>query len=404
MHTEKRFRYLLVGGLIGLAAFIYGLNRLADQDPDIQARQDAGRTDTTADTKVKGDPEASVTLIEYSDFQCPACAAYYPLTKRLSEEFPDTLKVVYRHYPLTRIHPNAFPAARAAEAAHWQGKFWEMHDLLFEKQKEWSGLSDPTDTFTAYAQGIGLDTERFREDLKDSGLGTAVKADQAKGDRDKVQGTPTFLLNGQKLDNPSSYEEFRKAVEEAVAKNPRSEDRDSGQAFHRHADFAVYVNGRRLDFSQAKYQSGKDAQDKGHEHDEFVHLHDGNGKVVHFHKAGITFGYFFKTLGIELSKDCLKLDTGEKHCADASKDALLNFYVNGRPVESLDGYVPNDLDRILVSYGQKSALTDSAVGEQIASVSDEACIYSEKCPERGAAPEEECVGGLGSACDDGQKE
>jgi protein-disulfide isomerase len=216
--TDNRFKYFLVGGVVLLALVVFGLYRLADSDPNIQARQ-AVSTDTTADTKVKGKADAPVTLIEYSDFQCPACGAYYPLAKKLAEEFPDTLKIVYRHYPLTRIHPNAMPAARAAEAARRQDKFWEMHDMLFEKQKEWSGQSDATETFVSYAQSIGLDIDRFKKDLEDSSVGVDVKTDQALGDRDKVQGTPTFILNGEKLANPSNYEDFKKKIEDAIAKN-----------------------------------------------------------------------------------------------------------------------------------------------------------------------------------------
>lgn len=89
---------------------------------------------------VKGSREAKAVLIEYSDFQCPACQVYYPVVKQLTEELGNEILVVYRHFPLTTIHPNALPAAKAAEAAGKQGKFWEMHDMLFDKQSEWSAL------------------------------------------------------------------------------------------------------------------------------------------------------------------------------------------------------------------------------------------------------------------------
>ena len=90
--------------------------------------------------RVWGSETAKVTLIEYADFQCPACATYYPIVKELKEKYPEDLRVVFRHFPLITIHKNAFPSAIAAEAAQEQGKFWEMHDILFEKQGEWSDL------------------------------------------------------------------------------------------------------------------------------------------------------------------------------------------------------------------------------------------------------------------------
>ena len=104
-------------------------------DSDNRISFEAGEED-----RVKGNEEAGVVLIEYSDFQCPACGSYYPIVKALSEEFPEELLIVYRHYPLTNIHPNAFSAAKASEAAANQGKFWEMHDMLFERQAEWANL------------------------------------------------------------------------------------------------------------------------------------------------------------------------------------------------------------------------------------------------------------------------
>jgi protein-disulfide isomerase len=188
----------------------WGVSRLGSAP----ANGAAGWVDAVSDQDWgKGNRLAAVTLIEYSDFQCPACAAYYPLVSRLSDEFPDQLHLVYRYYPLMQIHQNALASAKAAEAAGRQGKFWEMHDLLFQKQKDWSELSDPTDTFVGYARELVLDEAQWQSDLKNSDVEKVVLAQAEQGNRDGVNATPTFFLNGQKIDNPQSYDEFKRVVE-----------------------------------------------------------------------------------------------------------------------------------------------------------------------------------------------
>lgn len=163
----------------------------------------------------RGNDSAKAVLIEYSDFQCPACGSYYPLVKALHEEFGDSLLVVYRHFPLSQIHANAEPAGRAAEAAGKQGKFWEMHDLLFERQKEWSVDRNASGTFAAYAGALGLDTSRFINDFNSQEVKAEVAADYESGFRAGIAGTPTFFLNGKKIQNPRSYEEFKKVISES---------------------------------------------------------------------------------------------------------------------------------------------------------------------------------------------
>ncbi|MBI2024821.1 MAG: DsbA family protein [Candidatus Harrisonbacteria bacterium] len=167
----------------------------------------------------KGAEEAKVVLVEYSDFQCPACGAYYPLLKRLSQEFTGQIKFVYRHFPLSQIHANAEPAARAAEASGKQGKFWEMHDLIFENQTNWSNQKNAEVAFISYAQSLQLDIERFKTDLNSQEVKESVANDYQSGIRSKVNGTPTFFLNGQKIQNPRSYDEFKNIIEQAINAN-----------------------------------------------------------------------------------------------------------------------------------------------------------------------------------------
>jgi len=165
---------------------------------------------------VKGNPDATILLEEYSDLQCPACGAYYPIVKQLVEEFGDNIKFTYHHFPLRQIHPNAELAAIASEAAGLQGKFWEMHDILFENQKEWSGKKGD-DIFNDYAKEIGIDALKFESDMfLDESIKNKVENDYQRGLDLKVNSTPSFFIDGKKLQNPRSYEDFRSIIQQVI--------------------------------------------------------------------------------------------------------------------------------------------------------------------------------------------
>lgn len=164
---------------------------------------------------IAGNASSTVTLVEYSDFQCPACASYHPVVKKLLEEKGENFRLVYRHFPLISIHMNADLAAKAAEAAGKQGKFWQMSDKLFTTQVEWSTDRAAVTKFTAYAAELGLDTKQFASDLEDRIISKKIN-DDYKGGRDAgVLGTPTFFLNGKQIQNPQSYEAFAALIDEA---------------------------------------------------------------------------------------------------------------------------------------------------------------------------------------------
>lgn len=167
------------------------------------------------DDRTKGPKDAPLTLIEYSDFQCPACATYYPLISQIQKEYEGKLQLVFRHFPLP-MHTHAPIAARAAEAAHRQGKFWEMHDKLFENQSVWSEQKDPKATFVGYAKDLNLDVAQFEKDLKDSSLDTFVNQSYAQGSRLGIRATPSFFLNGEKIPNPRSVEDFKTLLDAAL--------------------------------------------------------------------------------------------------------------------------------------------------------------------------------------------
>lgn len=173
----------------------------------------------TLEARVKGNPEAKTVLVEYSDFQCPACAQFYPVVREIVEEHGADLKVEYRHFPLINIHPQAVPAAKAAEAAGVQGKFWEMHDKLFDNQATWSRASNPSAYFNQYAEEIGLDVDQFKRHKDSSMIADAIN-DSFNEARDLgFTGTPTFMLNGEVMEF-DTFEEFKSQIEAAIAADP----------------------------------------------------------------------------------------------------------------------------------------------------------------------------------------
>jgi len=154
-------------------------------------------------THIKGNPDVEFVLVEYSDLECPACKNTAPILDTLTETFADQLAIEYRHFPLTTIHPNALEAARATEAAAVQGKFWEMHDKLFETQgvaSEWTQSFNPEKYFIEYAEELGLNVDRFRFDLESDEIADRVRADIDAGKDAGVTGTPGFTLNGEIVD------------------------------------------------------------------------------------------------------------------------------------------------------------------------------------------------------------
>lgn len=165
---------------------------------------------------VRGAASGTVTLVEFGDLQCPACGAYEPIVRQVTADNASILKVVFKHFPLTQIHPNALLAAKATEAASLQGKFWEMHDILYDKQKEWSEGLNARDFIMSYATTLGLDTAKFATDLNSKEIEDKIVAEYKEGAALGVQGTPTFFVNGKQIDNPQSVEAFDKLIKDAA--------------------------------------------------------------------------------------------------------------------------------------------------------------------------------------------
>lgn len=175
-----------------------------------------GEIKVTEQDHVRGSVTGKVTLVEFGDFQCPACSAYEPIVQEVTAANSDTLKVVFKHFPLVQIHSNALLSAKASEAAGLQGKFWEMHDMLYDKQGEWANSLNSRDIFNGYAQALGLDMQKFAEDLESQSVQDKILNEYKEGVSLGVQGTPTFFVNGKKIENPSSIAEFNKIISEAA--------------------------------------------------------------------------------------------------------------------------------------------------------------------------------------------
>ncbi len=172
------------------------------------------------DAMVLGDPDAPVTIVEFSDYQCPYCATYSEENwPKIQSELIDTGRVryVFKDYPLTGLHPRAPQAHVAARCAGEQGAYWAMHDRLFEGQSEWGSRSDPGGTFEAFAADIGLEASRFETCLESGEWNDAVDGDVAEGARLGVRGTPTFFVNGYPLVGARPFEVFEQVVELAEA-------------------------------------------------------------------------------------------------------------------------------------------------------------------------------------------
>ncbi len=159
----------------------------------------------------QGPPDAPVTLLEYGDYECPYCGKAYPIVKKVQQKMGERLRFVFRNFPLNTIHAHASVAAQAAESAGAQGKFWEMHDLLYENQDK---LADAD--LSQYALRLGLEIYRFQSDLSGEVFASRVRDDFRGGIRSGVNGTPTFFINGKRYDGPLELEPLLAAVEEAA--------------------------------------------------------------------------------------------------------------------------------------------------------------------------------------------
>ena len=178
----------------------------------------AGEVKGAEPPHVKGNPNAPVTLEEFGDFQCPSCGAYYPELKKIESEFGDNLKVIFRELPLLPMHEHALMAAQAAESAGLQGKFWEMHDKLYENQAKWVAEKDLVPVFVDYAKQLGLNPDQFMKDLNGEAVAARIFQDGKRAHSFGLKGTPSFFVNGKEAkDDQWKPEGLRQMIKDALA-------------------------------------------------------------------------------------------------------------------------------------------------------------------------------------------
>ena len=171
--------------------------------------------EVAASDHVRGAPDAELTMTMYADFQCPACLTEAQLIAQAWPRIQNDVRVVFRHFPLDS-HRHAFLAARYAEAAGRQGRFWDMHDILFARQQDWALLEDAQQVFSSYALELGLDMERLMQDLDAEPVLDKIRADQRGGLRAGVRGTPSLFFNGEMVSNPMSAGQLIQMVNRAL--------------------------------------------------------------------------------------------------------------------------------------------------------------------------------------------
>ncbi len=217
---DKRF-----WGIIGVLIAIFGAILLFHGNNGSDGASNSSSTKPTS--HFEGNLSSKVTLQEYGDYECPVCEAYYPTVQQVQEKYKDTIKFQFSNLPLLQVHPNAFAGARAAEAADKQGKFWQMHNLLYANQnwQDWSTNSNPVPFFKSYAQQLGLNVDTFQKDFSSGTVNDLINADiSAFKKTGQQQATPSFFINGKYYANSNfvdssgapSVDAFSKVLDAAL--------------------------------------------------------------------------------------------------------------------------------------------------------------------------------------------
>lgn len=205
---DRRFLMIIAVLIVGfIGVVIYSNNKGGEEV-----------SNSTGSSNLYGKLDSPVQLTEFVDFQCEACYAYYPIVKQVKEQYKDKVKFQVRNFPITSGHQFAYQAARSAEAAARQGKFWEMHDMLFEGQKIWEQTQNPQTYFDQYAEAVGLDMEKYRTDRDSSDVAAVINKDLADVKELGGTGTPTFAINGKKVEKTApSVEALSQMIDDALA-------------------------------------------------------------------------------------------------------------------------------------------------------------------------------------------
>jgi protein-disulfide isomerase len=208
---------VLAAALGGTWMFLRSSRQASNANANANAADGALVAQGAEPPHIRGNAAAPVTLEEFGDFQCPSCGAYYPELKKIENEFGDKLRVIFREQPLVPMHAHALMAAQAAEAAGLQGRFWEMHDKLYENQAAWSDARDLVPIFVDYAKQIGLNTDQFLKDLNGEAVAARIFQDGKRAHALGVNSTPSFYVNGKEVkDDQLKPEGLRDMIRQAM--------------------------------------------------------------------------------------------------------------------------------------------------------------------------------------------
>src|SRR3990172_1593028 len=208
----KRRTWIAVGILAAIILTGYLVSRI----PEVESVYGEG-------DPVKGARQARVRIVEYSDFQCPACRKAQEPLKRILEEYGQTVQIIFNDFPLVTAHPNALPAAESAQCAYSQQRFWEYHDLLFEGQDIWAPAIDPQPYFLDYAKDTGLNIEQFTRCIENRETQKAVRVDMKEGEALRIRSTPTFFINDTRLVGPATFNNFKEAIDAQPGRGNKEE-------------------------------------------------------------------------------------------------------------------------------------------------------------------------------------
>lgn len=215
-------KIIFISLVVVIIGFVfYALTR--PEDTGSSAKTNSNRPKVAADVaklsdgNFQGPSDAKVVVAEFGDYQCPACAKYHPIIKNdILPSYNGKIKFVFLNFPLP-IHKNAQAAAQAAEAAAMQGKFWQMHDILYERQADWENQGNPNSKFEGYAKEIGLDLDKYKQDFASQKVVDIINNQAALGDAFNVPGTPSFFVNGKAVDSSKGDAGLRQAIEAALS-------------------------------------------------------------------------------------------------------------------------------------------------------------------------------------------
>jgi len=205
---------IIVAVGVAAAAAVY----LSREPQPVTETSAAATLDTKGGGHFRGPENAAVTLVEFGDYQCPSCKAFAPVVQEVLNRYPKQVRLEFHHYPLISIHPNSMAASLAAEAAGEQGKYWEMHDQIFEYQERWAPSSNPEPEFLAMASRIGLNANAFMQAMRSPQLRDRIIQDVVRAREANVEAVPTFFIDGQQVHVPLSVNAFVDVIDARLKK------------------------------------------------------------------------------------------------------------------------------------------------------------------------------------------